>query len=200
MREEDFGKWRVTMKTRANDLKEKVRNTAADQENKRKSRRWSTIIRETAKNSNMLRHLMFEHDTQQAPMQVRDRKGTLHTSPEGLKAAYTDHYYTNLLGKHPIKPDHAPEWGQQHPMWDNLKNKWNTDIGKQLKLNLGKPPTAKEIIAVIQRAKGGSSPGLDGVQYDVLKALLDIETGEEKTQTPNEQERTQNKANPCPPS
>jgi hypothetical protein len=53
--EENFIKLRVNMRTIARDLKDTVRSAAANQENNgRKSRRWKTIIRETAKNSNML--------------------------------------------------------------------------------------------------------------------------------------------------
>jgi hypothetical protein len=46
--EENFIKWRVNMRTIARDLKDTVRSAAANQDNGRKSRRWKTIIRETA--------------------------------------------------------------------------------------------------------------------------------------------------------
>jgi acyl-CoA thioesterase len=66
----------------------------------------------------------------------------------------------------PLQPS-GQDW-QQEALWIPLQQRWTTDARKAACALA----TTTDIHRIITRAKTGGAPGLDGIQYGVLKLLL----------------------------
>ena len=99
----------------------------------------------------------------------RTQKVVVH--PRHLEKIAVAHTH-ELLGTSPPQPPTGKHW-QQEAIWTPLKQRW-TPAAREAATALA---TTADIHKIITKAKTGGAPGLDGIQYGVLKLLLRTGSG-----------------------
>jgi ribonuclease HI len=100
-------------------------------------------------------------------------------SPPALDKVAVAHT-RNLLCTSPPQPPEGKDW-QQEALWTPLKQRW-TPVARAAATALA---TKTDIQRIITHAKTNGAPGLDGIQYGVLKLLLRTGGGELLTMLTN---------------